>query len=94
MSASNKRAEFEFAFEKSIRELIRGTIQRARTETMGCSCVVIAFAAIILQSDPGSLEFYGCLVVLMAAAFIVSVVWSFRLRDKLLDNHPIVEQSF
>ena len=94
MSASNKRAESELTFEKSIRELIRGTIQRARTETMGCSCVAIAFTAIILQSDSGSLEFYGWLVVLMAVAFIVSVVWSFTLRDKLLDAHPIAEQSF
>jgi hypothetical protein len=80
--------------EELIRKLIKGSIQRAIQESMAAVIVLIAFAAILAHSDVGSPKYYGCLVILVSAGFIVGVVWSHALSYQLLKSHSPEDLGF
>jgi hypothetical protein len=80
--------------EQLIRQLIKGSIQRAITESVAAVVVLIAFASILAYSPVGSARYYGCLIVLVATGFVAGVVWSFALSYQLLRSHSPNEIGF
>lgn len=80
--------------ETLIRCLIRSSIQRAVTESVAALVVLIAFLRILLQSEVGSPQYFGCLLILVSTGFITGVVWSFSLSFQLLQSHPPTDVSF
>ncbi|MBI1375619.1 MAG: hypothetical protein GC159_23155 [Phycisphaera sp.] len=80
--------------ESLIRELIKGSIQRAIQESVAALVVLIAFAAILQHSAVGSPRYYGCLVILVGTGFIAGVVWSYALSFRLLRSHPASDVGF
>ena len=82
------------ANEVLVRDVIRATRRRAMVESAAAGLVAAVFAAKLLQSEPGSLRFYGCLVVIATACFIAGVVWRFALSDRLLREHPADDVAF
>lgn len=80
--------------ELTIQNLIRGTICRAWTETTACAVVLLVFTRILLSTEAGSPQFYGCLLILIGTGFVAGVVWSFTLGYKLLESHPASDLGF
>ena len=75
--------------EELIRQLLKGAIHRAIQERVAAFIIMIWFAAILADGDVGSPTYYGCLVILVSAGFIVGVVWSHTLSYQLLNlNSP------
>lgn len=74
--------------------LVRSSRYRAIQESVAAVIVMVAFTAFLRQSEPGSPRFYGCLLILIATGFIVGVVCSFALSDRLLRSHPATESDF
>ena len=70
-----------------IRQLIKGSIQRAVQESVAAIIVMIGFAAILAHSEVGSPKYCGCRVILVSSGFIVGVVWSHALSYQLLSSH-------
>jgi hypothetical protein len=80
--------------EKLIRQLIKGSIQRAIQESVAALFVVIAFAAFLRHSELGSPRYYGCLLILVGSGFIAGVVWSFALSYQMLRTHSASDTAF
>jgi hypothetical protein len=80
--------------EALVRNLIRGSIQRAIQESVAALILLIAFGAILSQSAVGSPMFCGCLLILVGTGFIVGVVWSQALSFRLLRSHPASDAGF
>lgn len=80
--------------EELIRNLIKGSIQRAIQESVAAIAVLIAFAALLQHSEIGSPRYYGCLIILVVTGFIVGVVWSYALSCQLLRSHPASDVGF
>ena len=80
--------------EKLIRNLIKGSIQRAIQESAAAVVVLSAFAAILAHSKVGSPQYYGCLTILVATGFIAGVVWSYALSYQLLRSHTASDVEF
>lgn len=51
--------------EAAIRQLIRGSIQRAIQESVAALIVLVFFGAILPGSAVGSARYYGCLLILV-----------------------------
>lgn len=77
-----------------IRQLIKGSIQRAVQESVAAIIVMIGFAAILAHSEVGSPKYCGCLVILVSSGFIVGVVWSHSLSYQLLSSHSPEDLGF
>jgi cytochrome c biogenesis protein CcdA len=80
--------------ETLIRQLIRGSIQRAIQESVAAVFVILFFGALLPYQAAGSPRFFGCLLILMGTAFILGVVWSFVLSSRLLRTHDASDTSF
>ena len=80
--------------EDRIRRLIRGSIQRAIQESVAGLFVLAAFTGILLQSDVGSFQYFGCLLIIVGIGFIGGVVWSYALSFRLLSSHPANDLGF
>ena len=80
--------------EDLIRKLIKSSIHRAIQESAAAIFVLIAFGAILRHSSVGSPRYYGCLLILVGAGFIVGVVWSFALSYQMLRTHSASDTSF
>jgi hypothetical protein len=80
--------------EAAVRQLIRGSIQRAIQESVAALIVLIAFGAILPGSEIGSARYYGCLLILVGTGFIAGVVWSYALSYRLLRSHPAHDAGF
>ncbi|MBT4863625.1 MAG: hypothetical protein HON53_00705 [Planctomycetaceae bacterium] len=80
--------------EELIRNLIKGTIQRAITESVVAVFLLIGFVASLAQSEVGSPRYYGCLIILVAIGFIAGVVWSYALSYQLLRSHSASDVGF
>src|SRR5688572_797199 len=80
--------------ETLIRQLIRGSIQRAVQESIAAIAVVLFFGILLHYTSVGSTRFYGCLLILMGTAFVAGVVWSFALSPRLLQNHAASDTAF
>jgi len=80
--------------EAAIRNLIRGSIQRAIQESVAALIVLIFFGAFLPGSVVGSPRYYGCLLILVGAGFIAGVVWSHALSYRLLRSHPASDTGF
>ena len=80
--------------EKLIRELIKGSIQRAIQESAAAIVVIIAFAAVLAHSEVGSPRYYGCLIILVAAGFVAGIAWSYSLSYQLLRSHSPSDAAF
>lgn len=80
--------------EDLIRNLIKGSVQRAVQESVAAVFVLAAFAAILSHSEVRSWSYYGCLIILVATGFIVGVVWSHALSQRLLQNHAPSDIGF
>ena len=80
--------------DELIRNLIKGSIQRAIQESVAAVFVLIAFAAILTHSDVGSPRYYGCLIILVGTGFIAGVVWSYALSYQLLRSHSASAVGF
>lgn len=80
--------------EELIRQLIKGSLQRAIQESVAAIIVMIGFAAILTHSDVGSPKYLGCLVILVSAGIIVGVVWSHALSYQLLKSHSPQDLGF
>ncbi|HVW02296.1 MAG TPA: hypothetical protein VHB77_18225 [Planctomycetaceae bacterium] len=77
-----------------IEKLIRDTIQRAIREGIACVLLIVAFSFQLLAMPPGSLPFYGSLLILIGTGLIAVVLWSFTLSDRLLSSHPATDSAF
>lgn len=80
--------------EALVRNLIRGSIQRAVQESSAILVVLIAFGAFLPRSEVGSPRFFGILVLLVGTGFIAGVVWSHALSYRLLRSHPAGDGGF
>ena len=80
--------------EELIRNLIRGSIQRAIQESVAAVFVLIAFAASLIGSEVGSPRYFGCLIILVGTGFIAGVVWSYALSYHLLRSHSASDVGF
>ena len=80
--------------EDLIRKLIKGSIYRAIQESAAAVLVLIAFGAILQQSNVGSPRYYGCLLILVGTGFIAGVVWSFALSYQMLRTHSAKDTGF
>ena len=80
--------------EAIVREIIRGSIQRAIQESVAALIVLIAFVGILSKSAVGSPMYYGCLLILVGRGVIVGVVWSHALSYRLLRSHPATDAGF
>ena len=80
--------------EVVIRQLIRGSIQRAIQESVAALIVLFVFGAILQGSAAGSATYYGCLLILVGTGFIAGVVWSYALSYRLLRSHPASDAGF
>lgn len=80
--------------EELIRQLIKGSIQRAVQESVAGVIVLIAFAAMLTHSEVGSPRYYGCLIILVGTGFIAGVVWSYALSYQLLRSHSATDVGF
>jgi len=80
--------------EAAVRNLIRGSIQRAIQESVAALIVLIFFGAFLPVSTVGSAKYYGCLLILGGAGFIAGVVWSYALSYRLLRSHPAGDAGF
>ncbi len=80
--------------EPAVRNLIRGSIQRAIQESVAALIVFIAFGAILSRTEAGSPRFFGCLLILAGGGFIMGVVWSHVLSYRLLQYHPADDAGF
>jgi hypothetical protein len=80
--------------EALVRQLIRGSIQRAIVESVAALFVVVFCGAMLPATSAGSARFYGCLVILVGSGFIAGVVWSHALSYGLLRSHPASDATF
>ncbi len=80
--------------ENLIRNVIKGSIQRAIQESVAAIIVLIAFSTILYFSDVGSPRYFGCLVILVGTGFIAGVVWSYALSYRLLASHAPSDVGF
>jgi hypothetical protein len=80
--------------EELIRTLIKGSIQRAIQECLAAVVVLIAFGAILARIPAGSVNYYGCLTILVGAGFIAGVLWSHALSYRLLQSHAPNDEGF
>ena len=80
--------------EAAVRNLIRGSIQRAILESIAALMVLIFFAVFLRGSEVGSPGYYGCLLILAGTGFIAGVVWSNALSYRLLRTHPASDVGF
>lgn len=80
--------------EPVIRNLIRGSIQRAIQESVAALFVLLAFGAILPRTAVGSSRYYGCLLILIGTGFVAGVVWSYALSYRLLRSHPASDAIF
>jgi hypothetical protein len=79
---------------KLIEKLIKSTLRRAVLESMGALFVIGALAHYLQQIPPGGAAYYGCLIIMISWGFIVGVVWSFALSERLLRVHPATDTAF
>ena len=86
--------EHEMNNEELIRKLIKGSIHRAIQESAAAVLVLIAFAVTLAQSEVGSPQYCGCLIILVATGFIAGVVWSYALSYQLLRSHSSSDVTF
>lgn len=80
--------------EALVRNLIRGSLQRAVQESIGALIVLIAFGALLPHCEVGSARYFGCLLILVGTGFIAGVVWSQALSYRLLRSHPAGDVGF
>ena len=80
--------------EAAIRQLIRGSIQRALQESVAALIILVFFGAFLPGTAVGSARYYGCLLILVGAGFIAGVVWSYALSYRLLRSHPAGDAGF
>jgi hypothetical protein len=79
---------------RTIENLIKGTIHRAIRETIAGVLGISAFTYQLQQSSPGTARYYGCLLVLVSASFVLGVIWSYTLSYRLLRSHPVSDTAF
>ena len=77
-----------------IEKLIQGSIRRAVQESVAVVIILVAFTHILQHVTGGSPRYYGCLVILVAAGFIVGVLWAHLLSRRLLRVHPATDIAF
>ncbi|MCO6454380.1 MAG: hypothetical protein J5I93_03610 [Pirellulaceae bacterium] len=80
--------------ESLIRNLIRGSNQRAIQESVAALIILVVFTRLLSGSAVGSASYYGCLLIIVATGFIVGVVWSHALSYRLLRSHPASDVGF
>ena len=80
--------------EKLVRQLIKGSLQRAIQETIAAILVIVAFATMLHHSEPGAPRYYGCLLVLISTGAIIGVVWSYAFTYQALRLHPASDTTF
>jgi hypothetical protein len=80
--------------EATIRNLIKGTIRRSTRETIAAIVVIAVFARELCTQHPGTAAYLGSILIIVAAGFIMGVLWSFTLGYNLLRTHPASDSSF
>ena len=80
--------------QQTIANLIKSTIHRAIRESAAGVLVILAFTYSLQHSVPGTARYYGCLLVLVSAAFVLGVIWSYTLSYHLLRTHPANDSPF
>jgi len=80
--------------EEIVNSLIKSTISRAIRESVACVIVLIVFAYQLQGIQPGTAEYFGCLLILVSTGFIGGVIWSFALSYRLLRTHPVTDSVF
>ena len=80
--------------QRAVECLIKSTISRAVVESAACVVVLLAFGSFLYSAQPGTAEFYGCLLILVSTGFVAGVLWSFTLSFRLLRTHPTSDSAF
>ena len=80
--------------QQTIANLIKSTIHRAIRESAAGVLVIFAFTYSLQHSVPNTARYYGCLLVLVSAAFVLGVIWSHTLSYHLLRTHPANDSAF
>src|ERR1043166_334880 len=70
--------------QQTIANLIKSMIHRAIRESAAGVLVIFAFTYSLQHSVPNTARYYGCLLVLVSAAFVLGVIWSYTLSYHLL----------
>lgn len=79
--------------QERIKKLAKDTFRRAVGESIACVFVLIAYAYFLQHAPIGSAKYYGCLIVLVSAGFIIGVVWAFTISRQIAQTHT-AEDSF
>jgi hypothetical protein len=80
--------------EQTIANLIKATIHRAVRESIAGVLVILAFAYFLQHALPGTVRYYGCLLVLVSTPFVLGVIWSHTLSYRSLRTHSASDSAF
>jgi transcriptional regulator with XRE-family HTH domain len=80
--------------QQLVQKLTKDTVQRAYVETVAAFLVIVTFGYFLQEIQVGSANYYGCLLIMIGAGFIVGVIWTFTLSYRLLRPHPVSDSVF